>query len=61
MVKCNLKTHFLLFPKPKFDFGEVEKMMFQVVARHWKLIFFLLTNPKCVLGEVKKAMFQGLA
>jgi len=35
--------------------------MFQVVARHWKLIFFLTTNPKCDLGEVEKAMFHVLA
>ena len=34
--------------------------MFQVVARHWKLIFFQLSSPKCKLGEVEKAMFQGL-
>ena len=32
--------------------------MFQVVARHCKLIFFLLTSPKCDLGEIEKAMSQ---
>ena len=35
--------------------------MFQVVARHWKLIFFLFTSPKFDLGEVEKAMFHVLA
>ena len=54
-----LKVIFCITTSPKFDFGEVEKSMFQVVARHWKLIFFLLTNPKCDLREVDKAMFQG--
>ena len=38
--------------------GEIEKAIFQVVARTWELIFFLLTSPKCDLGEVVKAMFQ---
>jgi len=46
---------------PKFVFGNVEKAICQLVARHWVLIFFLLTNPKCNLGEVEKAMFQGIA
>ena len=54
MVECHLKVIFCIFTSPKFDFGEDEKTMFQVVASHWKLIFFLLTNPKCDLGEVKK-------
>jgi len=56
-----LKSYFLPLEKFKFDFGEVEKAMFQVVARHRELIFFLLTNPKCDMGEVEKAMFQGVA
>jgi len=34
--------------------------MFQVVARHWKLIFFLLTSPKCDMSKVEKAIFEGL-
>jgi len=45
---------------PKFDFGEVEKAMFQVVARHLEQISFLISSPKCDLGEVEKAMFPGL-
>jgi len=44
----------------KFDFGEVEIAMFQVVASHWKLIFFLLTSPKFDLGEMENAKFEGL-
>jgi len=55
-----LKSHFFLLTTPKFDFGEVEKAMFQLVASDWELIFFLLTSPKCDLGEVEKAMFQGV-
>ena len=46
---------------PKFHFGEVEKAMFQVVARHSELVFFLLTGPECEMGEVEKVMFQGVA
>jgi len=43
---------------PKFEFVKFEKAMFQMVARHWKLIFFLLTSLKSNLGNVEKAMFQ---
>ena len=56
-----LKIIFYLLKSPKFHFGEVEKAIYQVFARHWELIFFLLTNPKCEIGEVEKAMFQGVA
>ena len=55
------KVYFYLLTSPKFDFGEVEKALFQMFAKHWGIIYFLLTNPKCDLCEVKKAMFQGLA
>jgi len=48
-----LKVIFCLLTSPKFDFVDVEKAMFQVVARHWELIFFLLSSPKCDLGEVE--------
>jgi len=40
---------------------EVEKAIFQEVARHRELIFSLLTSPKFDYGEVEKAMFQGVA
>ena len=33
VIFCNLTS-------PKFDFGEVEKTIFQVVDRHLELIFF---------------------
>ena len=52
---------FCLLKSQKFDFGEVEKAMLQVVARHWELIFFPLSNPKCELDEVAKASFQRVA
>jgi len=52
---------FCLLTNPKFDFGEVEKSMILVVARHSELVFFLLTSPKCEMGEVEKSMFQGVA
>ena len=42
------------------QFDELEKAMFQEVARNCELIFFLLTNAKFDLGEVEKAMFQAL-
>ena len=45
---------------PKFSFGDVEKAMYQVVARHLENNFFFLTRPKCDFGEVEKAMFKGL-
>ena len=56
-----LKVTLLLLTSPNFDFGEVEKAMFHVVARHWEFIFFLLTSRKCYFGEVEKAMLQGVA
>ena len=54
-------SHFLPIESPKFDFGDLEKAMFQVVARLSELVLFLLTSPKCELGEVEKVMFQGFA
>ena len=53
------KSYFLLLTSPKFNFGEVEKSIFQVVTSHRELIFFLLTIPKCNLGEVEKAMLRA--
>jgi len=55
-----LEIHWLPFDNLNIDFGEVEKAIFQVVARHWEHIFFFLTTPICDLGEVEKAMFEGL-
>jgi len=57
-AQWNLKVIFYPSTSPKFDFGEVEKAMFQVLARHWEFIFLLLTSRKCDLGEVEKAMFK---
>jgi len=42
------------------DFVEVEKVMFQVLARHCEHIFYLINSLKWDLGEVEKAMFQVL-
>jgi len=52
-----IKVIFCIFTSPKFDFGGVEKAMFQVGARHSELVFFLLTSLECEMGEVEKAMF----
>jgi len=40
VVEWQLKVIFCLLTSPKFSIGEVEKAMFQVVARHLELIFF---------------------
>ena len=61
MFEWHLRVIFFLLKSPKFDFGTVEKAMFQVVTRPCELISFLLTNPKWDLGEVEKAMFQWVA
>jgi len=53
-----LLCHFGFMTKKKCDLGEVDKAMFQVVARHCELIFFLLIRPKCDLCEIDKDMFQ---
>jgi len=50
VVEWYLKVTFYLLTSPKFVFGEVEKAMFQMVARHWELILFLLPSPKCDFG-----------
>ena len=50
-----LQVIFCLFTSPKFDFGEVEKSMFLVVARHSKLVSYSLP------AENAKAMFQRVA
>jgi len=49
-----------LLVSPKFEFGGVEKAMFQVVARHSELVFFLLTSPKCELSEDEKSILLGV-
>ena len=54
-----LESHCLPLDKFEIDFGEVEKAIFQVVARLWEHIFFLLTTPKCDLVEVEKAILKG--
>jgi len=56
VVEWHLKVIFCLMTSKKFDFGEVEKAMFQVVARHWEIIFFALTSPKCDLCEFEKVI-----
>ena len=76
VVEWHLKVIFYLFTSPKFgslisfsafwtspkcDFGEVEKEIFQVVARPWDHIFYLLTSSKCDLVEFEKVMFLELA
>jgi len=48
VVEWHLKVIFCFLATPNFDFGEFEKPIFQVVARHWELIFFLLTTPKAI-------------
>ena len=45
----------------KFDFGEVEKAMFEGLECHLELIFGILAIPKSDLVEVEKTLFQGLA
>jgi len=49
-----LKNQFLPPDKPNFDFRDVDKAMFKMVAMHWEFIFFLSTSPKFDLGEFKK-------
>ena len=46
MAEWHLKVIFCLLTSPKFDFLEVEKTIFQVVATQSDLVFFLLTSPK---------------
>ena len=58
LVEWHLKVIFALLTRPKFDFGEVGKAMYQVVARQWEHVFILLTSQICALDEVDKAMFQ---
>ena len=61
VVEGQLKIIFCHLITPNFEFGEFEKLMFQVVARHWENIFFPLTTPKSDLGEFEKAMFHFFA
>jgi hypothetical protein len=42
----------------RWNFGEVDEAMFQVVEKTWELIFCLLVVAKCEFGEVEKTMFQ---
>ena len=51
MVEWHLIIIFCKLISPKFNFGKVERTMFQMVARHWELVFFLLTSSKCDLDE----------
>jgi len=53
-----LKIFFCLLTSPKFDFGEVDKSIFLVVATHSEIVFFLFISPKCEMGDVDKAMIQ---
>jgi len=55
---CHFYLIFGLLINKKCDLSEVDKAMFQVVARHCELIFCLLTQQKCFMDEVDKAMFQ---
>jgi len=45
VVERHLKVTFCLLPSPEFDFVVVEKEIFQVVSRIWKL-FLPLNHPK---------------
>ena len=58
MVEWHLKIILYHLISPKFNFGKVERTMFQMVARHWELFFFVLNSSKCDLSEVEKALFQ---
>ena len=58
--KWHLKVIFCLLIDPKFDFGDVEKALFQVVANHREL-FSSLDKTKMRLCKVEKATFQGVA
>jgi len=55
VVEWHLKDIFCLLTSPKFDFGDIKKSMFLVVASNWELIFFLLTNPKCDVSRERMA------
>jgi len=44
VVEWQLKVFFCHMTSPKFDFGEVEKAMFQVVACHFNFIIGLWTR-----------------
>ena len=59
MDEWHLKIIVYVLTSQKFAFGEVEKVNFQAVTRHWEHIFFLLTIPKCDLDEVEKRCLKG--
>ena len=54
-------SHCTLIFCPKCVLGEVEKAMFEGVARLFEHVFCLLKPRKCDLRVVEKATFQGLA
>jgi len=60
VVEWLLNVIFCFLTCTKFDFGEFEKAMFPVVAKHFATNFLPLDQPKMRLGWVEKAMFQGL-
>ena len=41
-----LETFFFLLTSPKFDFGKVEKAMFEGLVRHFETIFGILIISK---------------
>ena len=51
----------VLLTSSNLVFGDIEKAIFQVVARHSEIIFNLLNSPNSDLVEVEKAMFQVVA
>jgi len=53
-VRVALKSHFLPLESSNFDLGDLEKVMFQVVARLSELVFFLLTSPNADWVKSKK-------
>jgi len=53
------KVIFCLLTSPKFDFGEVEKAMFEVVAKHWEIIFSSTPTENATLLKSKKRCFKG--
>ena len=61
MVEWHLKVIFCLLKCPKFDFGEVEKAMYQGVEMTFLTHIRPLDHPKIRLGWGRKGIFQGLA
>ena len=59
MAEWHLEVIFCFLTNPTLDFGEVEKSMFQVVARHGIIIFFFLSYPNVTWMKLKKRCFKG--